>query len=72
MALSKKVLESLEETKSTIRNAMWYAAKNESPITIKHIGDVLLAVEGIIKKEELNDQLNSLMDNMKTDEDGHF
>jgi len=61
MALSKKVTESLEESKSAIRNALWYAAKNEKPVVNKQIADILLAIDNISNNERMQDKLEDMM-----------
>ena len=47
MALSKQVIESLDDAKGHIRNALAYAARNERTITVNAIARLLNDVESL-------------------------
>ena len=68
MALSQKVKEALEESKSNLRNALWYASKNEKAIVNKKISDILLSIEMVEKGEELSDKMEELINDMKNND----
>lgn len=73
MALSEKVKDELLEAQSHLRSALSSAARNEKCIINKQISDVLLAVEQIIKCEEMSDKLEEVMNKMsKKNGDGGF
>ena len=53
MALSTPVEESLRESQETLRNALSFAARTESPYITKHIADMLSKIEAILDAEDL-------------------
>lgn len=57
MALSQKVQESLEEAQSYLRTALHHSARSEKPIINKQIADTLLAIDNVMKYENLTDNL---------------
>jgi hypothetical protein len=59
MSLSKNVKESLKEAEGNIRNAIFWASKNEKPYICKQIASLLHAVESIEKTENMMDKLES-------------
>ena len=66
--LSPKVKESLKEAESSIRNALYWASKNEKPFTCKQITEILHATEVIEHPENLLDKL----ENRKSGDSGMF
>jgi hypothetical protein len=68
MSLSKNVKESLKEAESSIRNALYWASKNEKPFVCKQIADILHATEVIEHTENLLDKL----ENRKSGDSGMF
>ena len=52
MSLSIQVEESLKEAQSHLRNALSFAARNESAYTSKHIADMLSKIEAIIDADQ--------------------
>jgi hypothetical protein len=61
MALSKSVEESLKEAEASLRNALSYAARQEKPFIGKHIADMILEIDNLIKTDELIDKLENRM-----------
>ena len=57
MTLSTPVEESLRESQESLRNALSFAARTESPYTSKHIADMLSKIEAILDVEELVSQV---------------
>ena len=57
MSLSTQVEESLREAQSHLRNALSFAARNESAYTSKHIADMLSKIEAIIDAENIIQQI---------------
>ena len=66
--LSPKVKESLKEAESSIRNALYWASKNEKPFTCKQIAEILHATEVIEHTENMMDKL----ENRKSGDSGMF
>ena len=58
MALSKSVLDSLEEAKSALRNALAYAARNERTIICESIAKLLSSIDTIESSESIMDTLD--------------
>ena len=52
MALSQQVESSLLEAQQSLRNALSFAARNESAYTSKHIADMLSKIEAIIDADQ--------------------
>ena len=63
MALSQSVTDSLEEAKSSLRNALAFAARNERPYVCSSIAKILNDVENVAATDSIFDSL----DNMKKD-----
>lgn len=62
MALSKTVEESLKEAESSLRNALAYAARQEKPFIGKHIADMIMEIDSLMKTDELLDKLEKRME----------
>lgn len=61
MALSKSVVESLEEAQGALRNALAFAARNERPMICETIAKILSSIETI----EASDSIMDTLDNYK-------
>ncbi len=59
MALSKSVIESLEEAQGALRNALAYAARNERPMVCETIAKILASIDTIESSETIMDTLDS-------------
>jgi len=59
MSLSQKVKEELLEAQSHLKAALFHAAKNESPLVIKSISDLIYNIDSIEKTQNLMDKLES-------------
>ncbi len=57
MALSKSVLEAIDEAQSNLRNALAYAARNERPMVCSSIAEIMSKLDTIAKYDELFDSL---------------
>ena len=62
MALSKSVIESLEEAQCSLRNALAYAARNERPMICESIAKILSSIDTIESSESLMDTLDKFKD----------
>jgi dihydroxyacetone kinase-like predicted kinase len=68
MSLSKNVKESLKEAEGNIRNAIFWASKNEKTFVCKHLADILHALDTLEKTENMLDKL----ENRKFGDSGSF
>ena len=59
MSLSEKVEHSLNECEGNLRNALYWASKNEKTNIILQISKILFELEQIKKVEELMDKLEN-------------
>jgi len=57
MALSKQVVDSLEEAQSAMRNALAFAARNERPVVCNAISESICRIEQIKSFDSLMDKL---------------
>lgn len=57
MALSKSVEDSLKESEAALRNALAYAARQEKPFVGKHIAEMIMQIDNLIKADQLIDKL---------------
>lgn len=57
--ISQKVREELLEAQSHLKNALSYAARNESSLVIKSISDLIFNIESIEKFENLMEKLET-------------
>ena len=71
MALSQSVTDALEDAKSSIRNALAYAARNERPSTCERIAKLLSDIETVGLTDSLMDSLEDIK-NGKTDGENPF
>lgn len=58
MALSNQVLESLKDAESSLRNALAFAARNESPMVNTAIASMIGDIDRIIKFDKLLDKFD--------------
>ena len=70
--LSPKVQESLEEAQGNLRNALYHASKNEKAVINKQISELMVAVEYLMKMEEMSDKIESMMNRMNKEDGNHF
>jgi len=59
MALGAQVEESLKEAEGCLRNALHRAAKNERPMVISVIADLISRIESVMSTDSLLDKLES-------------
>lgn len=62
MALSKTVIDSLNEASSHVRNALSYASRSERPLIVKKLSEILFEIENIESTDNLFDTLDSIRD----------
>jgi len=60
MALTSQVEESLREAQSNLRNALAFAARNESSYISKHISDMLVKIDCVIDIDTVLDKIEEL------------
>ena len=68
MPLSDSVIESLKEAEGSLRNALYKAAKNERPIAVSVIADMISRIDGLIQTDVILDKL----ENRKPGDAGFF
>lgn len=61
MSLSENVNDFIAEAQGNIRSAIAAAARNERPIVIQQLSEVLRCLDSINKMERATDDLESLM-----------
>ncbi len=60
MKVSKQVEDSVAEAISSLRNALAFAARSEEPYIAKHIADKIMELDGLIKVNQLLDDLEGI------------
>lgn len=65
MALSKSVEDSLKEAEASLRNALAFAARQEKPFVGKHIAEMIMEIDNLIKADQLIDKLEQRMNGDK-------
>ena len=71
MALSEKVEDKLKEAEGVLRDAVYWAAKNEKPSTINAISKIILEIDALLKIDKFQDKLEDII-NKKNGEGGFF
>ena len=77
MALSQQVEESLKEAERNLRDALAFAARNEKPMIVKQISDMITCIDGMatmdsvmdIVHDGLQEKLNKLRDSIESQND---
>ena len=67
MKVSKQVEDSVAEAISSLRNALAFAARTEEPYIAKHIADKIMELDGLIKVNQLLDDLEEIRENHTKD-----
>tara|TARA_B100000073_G_scaffold243101_1_gene203944 strand:+ start:766 stop:966 length:201 start_codon:yes stop_codon:yes gene_type:complete len=57
MALSKSVIESLQDAESNLRNALAFAARSERPFVAKSIANMVAELDSLIHIDHLMDSM---------------
>ena len=60
MKVSKQVEDSVAEAIGSLRNALAFAARSEEPYIAKHIADKIMELDGLIKVNQLLDDLEEI------------
>jgi hypothetical protein len=68
MALSKSVEESLKDAEASLRNALAYAARQERPMVVSVIADLISRIDNVMHTDALLDKL----ENRKSGDSGFF
>jgi hypothetical protein len=71
MALSEKVEDKLKEAEGILRDAVYWAAKNEKPATINSISRIILEIDALLKIDKFQDKLEDII-NKKNGDGGSF
>jgi hypothetical protein len=61
MALSDKVEDKMKEAEGILRDAIYWAAKNEKPAVINAISKIILEIDMLIKVDKFQDKLEEVM-----------
>lgn len=67
MALSEGVESSLKEAEGNLRNALYWASKNEKPYVCMMISDIILKVDNLIQMDKFSDKLEEKLKNSNND-----
>ena len=67
MKVSKQVEDSVNEAIESLRNALAFAARTEEPYIAKHIADKIMELDGLIKVNQLLDDLEEIRENHTKD-----
>ena len=62
MALSEQVKDSLEDAKSSLKNALAFSARNEKPMISEHIADMLANIDNLMMASTIMDKLEDRKD----------
>jgi len=68
MALSQSVEESLQEAESHLRNALAFAARQESPYVSCVIADMISKLDQLIQTDKFLDKVEGMMKKYEGDE----
>ena len=60
MKVSKQVEDSVKDAIENLRNALAFAARSEEPYIAKHIADKIMELDGLIKVNQLLDDLEGI------------
>jgi len=64
MALSSQVKESIQEAASQLRNALAFASRNEHPVVIQGLSEILLKLDALETIDEFMGKLNDIKPNI--------
>lgn len=64
MALSQQVKESIHEATSQLRNALAFAARNEHPIVIQGLSEILLKLDALETIDSFMGKLTDIKPNI--------
>ena len=67
MKVSKQVEDSVKEAIESLRNALAFAARTAEPYIAKHIADKIMELDGLIKVNQLLDDLEEIRENHTKD-----
>lgn len=72
MALSDKVEDKMKEAEGILRDAVYWAAKNEKPFIINAISKIILEIDTLIKIDKFQDKLEDSIKNKNNNDPGFF
>lgn len=61
MALSEKVEDKLKEAEGILRDALYWASKNENPAMINSISRIILEIDSLLKIDKMQDKMQELL-----------
>jgi hypothetical protein len=70
MALSDKVEDKLKEAEGVLRDAIYWAAKNENPVVISSISKIICEIDMLMKIDRFQDKLEELMKKQNGNDSG--
>ncbi|QGT54610.1 hypothetical protein b3_0375 [Synechococcus phage B3] len=70
MALSDKVEDKLKEAEGVLRDAIYWAAKNENPVVISSISKIICEIDMLMKIDKFQDKLEELMKKQNGNDSG--
>ena len=65
MSLSQQVTDAIKEAEGALRNALYWAAKNEKTTSIFQISKILNELEQIEKMDQFADKLEEIQNQIK-------
>ena len=63
--LSPQVQDHLTDALSSMRSALWHAAKNERASTLSQIAKIVNDIDCVVSQESILDTIDSMMDDLK-------
>lgn len=72
MALSDKVEDKMKEAEGILRDAIYWAAKNEKPAVINAISRIIVEIDMLIKVDKFQDKLEEVMKKQNGNDSGFF
>jgi hypothetical protein len=72
MALSEGTESSLKEAEGNLRNALYWASKNEKPYVCMMISDIISKVDTLIQMDKFSDKLEEKLKSGNKDFFGGF
>jgi hypothetical protein len=61
MALSEKVEDKLKEAEGVLRDSLYWASKNENPVTINAISRIIVEIDALLKMDKFQDKLEDII-----------
>ena len=65
MAISQSVIESIREAESHLRNALAYAARQESPYVPLALSEIIFKLDTLLGHDRFMDKIESVKENFR-------